>query len=811
MMPVKKITTIVLTLGILGVTAAAFAQTQSDEEQDQQKPKPTIAERLDNLGKTIFGGILPADKTTISKAKLKDQSTLRESGTTESGDDRDVTPNANQRAGSILTGTPSKSHSASVGKAKSDDSINMEESRDSSISPENTPSLGSASSVGSRGDDMPKPVRKFVVSRAVSPEEKNVSAATPAQEISGISPKMSASDRSDLVNEESPSSAAGKSTARPLNERLSAFRKSVFDSTGTDAVVLQPNRESNRAVESSATKLTGIRPNPSNISSATSVTQRAKSGVDIQEPLGVEPVLSPAANAPLPIVSEKTAAALDVNADNNGGVLVTRKNPLLSVETLGPRRIAVGKESTYEVNMANSGEVAVEDLVVFVNLPEWAEVVGADASNGTAQVNAPGQPVGLVQWKLPHLDAKSREHLALRLIPRQSRPFDLAVRWEYKPIASQAMIEVQEPKFSLQLDGPREVLYGKKEVYHLKLSNVGNGTAENVTIMLMPVGAGENTPAMHKLGMLAAGEEKVLDVELTARQAGNLAIQVEAKADGGIHTEVNEKVVVRRAALKVDIDGPKVQFVGATANYAIRVRNPGTAPARNLHLSVTLPAGAKYLSGIDGANYDAAANKLEWALDAINPAAEQNFSLRCNLGTTGLCRVFLSVSADDDLATSAIAQTRIDSVANLVMEVRDPEGPTPVGEESAYEVRIRNRGTKAAENVEVFAYFSRGIEPTRAEGAPSRLGPGQVAFQPVVSLSPGEEVVYKVHAKADIAGNHVFRAEAHCKVLGSRLIREATNLYYADAATSQQVASEPAVAPNAEAMRPVPKAIQDER
>jgi hypothetical protein len=224
-----------------------------------------------------------------------------------------------------------------------------------------------------------------------------------------------------------------------------------------------------------------------------------------------------------------------------------------------------------------------------------------------------------------------------------------------------------------------------------------------------------------------------------------------------------------------------------------------------------LPAGAKYLSGIDGAKYDAAANKLEWALDTINPAAEQNFSLRCNLGTAGLCRVFLNASADDDLATSAVAQTRIDSVANLVMEVRDPEGPTPVGEESSYEVRIRNRGTKAAENVEMFAYFSRGIEPTRAEGAPSRIGPGQVAFQPIVSLSPGEEVVYKVHAKADIAGNHVFRAEAHCKVLGARLIREATNLYYADAASSQQVASEPEVAPNAEAMRPMPKAIQDER
>ena len=60
------------------------------------------------------------------------------------------------------------------------------------------------------------------------------------------------------------------------------------------------------------------------------------------------------------------------------------------------------------------------------------------------------------------------------------------------------------------------------------------------------------------------------------------------------------------------------------------------------------------------------------------------------------------------------------------MDVKDPQGPVAVGDEATYEVRVRNRGTKEAEGVEVFAYFSRGIEPTGAEGGPNRLGPGQV-------------------------------------------------------------------------------------
>ncbi len=100
------------------------------------------------------------------------------------------------------------------------------------------------------------------------------------------------------------------------------------------------------------------------------------------------------------------------------------------------------------------------------------------------------------------------------------------------------------------------------------------------------------------------------------------------------------------------------------------------------------------------------------------------------------------------------------------MDVADPQGPVPVGEEVTYEVRVRNRGTKEAVGVEVFAYFSRGIEPTGAEGAPNRLGPGQVTFEPIPLLTPGAEAILKVRARAEVAGNHIFRAEAHCRPLG---------------------------------------------
>jgi hypothetical protein len=206
---------------------------------------------------------------------------------------------------------------------------------------------------------------------------------------------------------------------------------------------------------------------------------------------------------------------------------------------------------------------------------------------------------------------------------------------------------------------------------------------------------------------------------------------------------------------------------------------------------------------------DSSKRKLEWTIEAINPEGEQHFVLKCSLGAAGVTRLQVAAAAADDVTAAATIITRVDAVANLVLDVTDPQGPVAVGEEASYEIRVRNRGTREAENVQVFAYFSRGIEPTGAEGAPNRLAPGQVLFQPLTSLAAGAEAVFKIRAKAELAGNHVFRAEAHCKPLGARLVREATNLYYADATPAPQGAREPnAERQPVDAMRTVARPLQ---
>jgi hypothetical protein len=82
-------------------------------------------------------------------------------------------------------------------------------------------------------------------------------------------------------------------------------------------------------------------------------------------------------------------------------------------------------------------------------------------------------------------------------------------------------------------------------------------------------------------------------------------------------------------------------------------------------------------------------------------------------------------------------------------------------------------------------------------------------FSPIASLPAGAEAILKVHVRAETSGNHVFRAEAHCKVLGARLVSEVTNLYYAGNSGEQRTALDEATA--SDAVRTVNRATRIEQ
>jgi uncharacterized repeat protein (TIGR01451 family) len=460
-------------------------------------------------------------------------------------------------------------------------------------------------------------------------------------------------------------------------------------------------------------------------------------------------------------------------------VLFSAESPALTLETSGPQKIKVGVVAAYGVTLRNTGHDA-DDVVVTIKLPEGADLVNTHPSEGTLRPGTSAEGGPIVEWMIPRLRAQAKAELGLRLIPRKSRPMDLAVHWRCAPIGSVAQIEVQEPKLLMSLSGPEEVFYGERELYKLTLSNPGNGDAENVMVRLLPTTPGEDQAVSHQIGLLRAGENKVVELELTARQVGTLRLKAEATADTGLHAAVDEEVIVRRADLKIQADGPGLLYAGTAGTYQIRLSNPGNAVAKNIQIAAVLPTGATYVSSTEGGAYHQDQGRILWSTTNLRPGAEWTCQFVCKLEHPGSNTTQIVASAEGDLRQIASANTDVEALADLALTVKDPTGPVPVGQEASYEVHVLNRGTKSATGIEVVAFFSPGIEPTAVEGGPHEVGPGQITMEPLASLAPGQEVVFTIKAKAHRAGNHIFRAEVSCPDLETKLAAEETTRFYGE-------------------------------
>jgi|GEM_PF-1079838 len=564
---------------------------------------------------------------------------------------------------------------------------------------------------------------------------------------------------------------------KPLHERLSSFRRSAFPETLAPATV--------------PTDVTSTAPGtvPSQPSPAVGGLRPAPVDTTLQSPERSSQHLFPERPTPAvrgggegedtdgSVAEEIPQAPEAIAIEEPETVLIQQHSPILSVETIGPRQISVGKPSSYTLTLKNAGDVTADEVVVYVDLPTWAEVLGAETSNGTTKTGKMGEPFA---WHVGRLEGRNDEKLTLRIVPRESRPFELAVRWDYRETAQSTAIEVQQPQLEMAINGPKEVDFGKLEIFNLVLKNPGNGDAENVILTLAPLDSNSTAPTYQNLGTLAAGETRTIKIELTARQIGMLQIQVQARCDGGVRTQAVEKVVVRRAELAIEIIGPKLQFVGSESAYTVRVANPGNAAAKRVKLSAVIPPGMKYISGIEGAKVDEVGMKIDWVIDTIAPNAEFTFSPKVRLQREGVAKLEVVGSADGNLVASGVTSTAVEAMADLKMEVRDPSGPVEVGDDALYELIVSNAGSKTASQIDIVIKLSDGVKPISVDGLNYRIDGKRIYLDRIMSVNPGDERRVRIHVQGQTAGNHNFQAELQCLTDNTRLITQETTHFYGE-------------------------------
>jgi uncharacterized repeat protein (TIGR01451 family) len=420
-------------------------------------------------------------------------------------------------------------------------------------------------------------------------------------------------------------------------------------------------------------------------------------------------------------------------------------------------------------------------LAMRISVPHQVIVRPISATVGVTQPDNDQDGNALV-WELDHIPAGGSQTAKLALLAAKPEHFGLGLEWTLLPQSKETQILVQQPQLALALEGPSEVEFGKPQMYRVRVRNAGNADVKAVSVALSAEPYGSN---QSDIGDVVAGSERVIDVELTFQQAGRLPIKASASSSvSELAAESAIEVQVRQSDLTVQWRGPRDFYQGGIADYEIEVTNQGTIAALNTACKFVIPIGAD-VSGLPAGGVRKG-DLVLWEIKRIEPQEKVIVPIKLTMHKMGDNK--LSITTDCVTAGECKAEhlTTIDSIADLHLIVSDPIAPAPVGQPVTYEIAIVNRGKKAANNVEVVAQFSDGIEPIKMEGQTGSIVPGQAIFQPIPSIGPNEKKILKVIAEASKSGVHRFRAEVKCIGSDADLLEEESTRFIATGARADR-------------------------
>jgi uncharacterized repeat protein (TIGR01451 family) len=433
--------------------------------------------------------------------------------------------------------------------------------------------------------------------------------------------------------------------------------------------------------------------------------------------------------------------------------MAEQTSPSLRVTARGPSEVPIQKPFVYEVLLENLGPSGANGVLVRSELPTGVQLQAKQVTRGNVEVSKEGNQTQLI-WELTDLPAGANERLQLQLAAATAQEFDLAMEWALLPISQNTHVQVQEPRLALEIEGPDAVIFGETQSYRVRVTNPGTGAAENVVFTLSPQSA---TPQSQQLGTIEPGRDRTFEIELTAQNREALEIHGLATGGANLRSESRKQIAVMLSALEATLDGPATGYQGAESSYRLVLKNSGRAASERVECVMQLPAGVRYTGDNPAIRLDG--RELRWELPSLAAGGEWTEQFPCQLLDTGVqtfafrCQGTAAGQAEVTLATT------VEAMADLQLVVNDPPAPATVGVDVNYQIQLTNRGTVAATDVTVIAQFSKGIEPQQCTGHVGEVLTGQVVFQPIARIEPGQSMTLSVVARANEAGNHRFRTE----------------------------------------------------
>jgi len=461
-----------------------------------------------------------------------------------------------------------------------------------------------------------------------------------------------------------------------------------------------------------------------------------------------------------------------------GPYVVSRTYPtteagMIKLEKTMPDQVQINAEFDYSIRVTNLAEVAVDDVKVTEN------------TEGNFKFNESDPPADIqgnqLTWSIGALAPGATRQIRVSGSAMSNDCVKNCAKVSYT-IPACGFIKVVQPLLYLAKLAPSKKKLCDDIPLTYVVKNRGTGDATNVEIIDELQGEQMTADGGNRIniavGTLKPGESKEYTVMTRARSTGAFSSKAIARADAGLRAESRlPTTVVTQPELQISKAGPDREYLGRKVSYIITLKNTGDSPATETVLEDMVPAGATNIVVSDGGIV--VGDKVIWNLGTIGKGQSRAVSVGYVPSTAGAYTTRATARAICAEGVTVSADTNIEGIAAILLEVVDLSDPIEVGENETYLITVTNQGTKADTNIRINCFLEKTMKFVSASGqTQTRVSDGKIVFQPLDVLEPGEKATWKVVVRATYSGDVRFRVTMDSDQLTRNVEEtEATNFY----------------------------------
>ncbi|GAC1468811.1 MAG: hypothetical protein NVSMB9_11870 [Isosphaeraceae bacterium] len=438
-----------------------------------------------------------------------------------------------------------------------------------------------------------------------------------------------------------------------------------------------------------------------------------------------------------------------------------RQSVGLTVEVVGPQFLNINQTAALKIVVKNTGAADAIGVVVRDEMPENLEYLSSQPEAHRIE--------RLLSWNLGTVSAGSERIITLSVKPTKVGAFDHAATVSMVA-GGRSRSLVREPKLKVeQTVNSGKILRGQPVEFKIAVSNPGDGPARKVLVQaqLSPGLRHESGEPNEQnlfeqtIDVIGPGERVVLatlvaDTVLGGEQWGRIAVKSPDVLPGSADATNTQTVIVTEPKLTLAINGPKDRYTDTLGDYEIALENPGSAPARNVRVLVTLPVSGRLFTVPAGAQFDKQTRRLTWSRPRIEPGEKAVLSFQLRMGGIGLYQVAAETRAEGALLAKGTISTDVTGLADVDFDVTEKRRAVDVNGVTVYTIKVVNTGTKEATKLLLSAELSKNVEPIDTGGTDTKANwnkdDNKVIFPAIERLGPNKSVELAIRVKATKPG-----------------------------------------------------------